>query len=326
MDLTPWRVSDALAPPPLWFRLARAVVRRLPAGRFRAFERLSRATLAPFLDQLAADVGGWRYSCDLRNLTSRETCLTGRSAPAETAALREALPRGGTFVDVGANWGYFTLAARHCVGPAGRVVALEPDPRMAAELRGNMALNGIDNVRALEVAASESDGTAVLAGYADADRNRGVSSLVAVPVGTAVSFNVTTTSLDDLLDAHEIDDVDLVKIDVEGAEDLVLRGMKRGLAAGRYLQVLLELHPTQHPDADRLGAVVHARMSEAGYTGTWLETGPSAERDALYGRDSTTPPPRPVTGRESLGAWPHQCWVRPPLSHPRATDRTEQGP
>lgn len=302
-------MADALAPAPAWFRAARAVVRRLPAGRFWAFDRLSRAELRPFEDRLSADLGGWRFGCDLRNVIAREACLTRRSAPAETAAVLAALPRGGTFVDVGANWGYFTLVAAHAVGPRGRVVALEPDPRMAAELRGNVARNGIGHATVMETAASEAAGRAVLSGYAEADRNRGVSSLVAPPAGNARSFAVRTAALDDLMDELGIHRADLVKIDVEGAEELVLRGMARGLAAGRYRQVLMELHPTQHPDPARLGTTIYETMHAAGYAGEWLETGGEAERASLYGRTAARPDPRPVRGDDVLGAWPHQLWT-----------------
>jgi FkbM family methyltransferase len=299
---------DDLPPPPPWFRAARAAVRRLPAGRFRAFERLSRIPLPPFEDRLAEDVGGWRYGCDLRNVTSREACLTGRTAPAETAAVRASLAPGGTFVDVGANWGYFTLAGAHAVGPEGRVVALEPDPRMHAELRANVARNGIRNVTILAVAAAEGAGEAVLAGYGEADRNRGVSSLVAAPSADAPAFTVRTAALDDLLDGEGIGAVDLVKIDVEGAEERVLRGMARGLAQGRYRRVLLELHPLQHPWPERLGPTIYDMMSGAGYVGGWLETGPEAERRALYGRQPASLTMAVVKGDEPLGAWPHQLW------------------
>jgi FkbM family methyltransferase len=299
-----------LHPPPAWFRAARAVVRRLPAGRFRAFGRLSRVELPPFEDRLAEEIGGARYGCDLRNVIAREACLTGRTAPAETAALRASLPPGGTFVDVGANWGYFSLVAAHAVGSAGRVVALEPDPRVHAELAANLARNGIRTVAALAVAASDRAGEATLSGYAEADRNRGVSSLVAAPAGNAPSFAVRTAALDDVMDAHGIPSADLVKVDVEGAEELVLRGMARGLAAGRYGRVLVELHPTQHPDPARLGTTIHGMMSAAGYAGGWLDTGPEAEREALYGRAAPRARLRPVRGDEPLGPWPHQLWTR----------------
>ncbi|HEX6367302.1 MAG TPA: FkbM family methyltransferase [Longimicrobium sp.] len=304
-------MADALRPPPAWFRAARAAIRRLPAGRFRAFERLSRIGPPPFEDRLAADVGGARYGCDLRNVIAREACLTGRTAPAETAALRASLPPGGTFVDVGANWGYFTLVAAHAVGPTGRVVALEPDPRMHAELAANLARNGTRNVTALAVAASDRAGRATLSGYAEADRNRGVSSLVAAPAGDAPSFAVRTMTLDDLLDEQGIDSVDLVKVDVEGAEELVVRGMARGLAEGRYRRILVELHPGQHPDPARLGETMYGMMNGAGYRGGWIDTGPQAEREALYGRVASVPRLRPIAGDEPLGAWPHQLWTLP---------------
>lgn len=302
-------MDDALRPPPAWFRAARALVRRLPAGRFRAFDRLSRVPLPPFQDRLADEVGGWRYGCDLRNLVAREACLTGRAAPAETAVVRACLGAGGTFVDVGANWGYFTLVAAHAVGPSGRGVALEPDPRLYGELQANVARNGIANVAVLPVAASDREGEATLAGYVEGDRNRGISSLVAAPAGDAPRFAVRTAPLDDLLDAQGVGAVDLVKVDVEGAEEMVVHGMLRGMAQGRYRRVLLELHPGQHPHPERLGETMYRRMTEAGYRGAWIDTGPEAEREALYGRAAARPQLRPVAGGEPLGAWPHQLWT-----------------
>lgn len=110
-------MADALRPPPAWFRAARALVRRLPAGRFRAFERLSRISLAPFEDRLHAEIGGARYGCDLRNVIAREACLTGRTAPAETAAVRASLPPGGMFVDVGPTGGTSPWSPRTRWGP-----------------------------------------------------------------------------------------------------------------------------------------------------------------------------------------------------------------
>lgn len=303
-------MDEGLPPAPAWFRAARAVVQRLPAGRFRAFERLSRVRLAPFEDRLDAEVGGWRYGCDLRNQVAREACLTGRTAPAETAVVRASLPPGGTFVDVGANWGYFTLLGAHAVGPGGRVVALEPDPRVYAELRANVARNGLGTVTVLPVAASDRAGEAVLSGFAEADRNRGVSSLVAAPAGASSSFPVRTAALDELLDGLRIGSVDLVKIDVEGAEELVVRGMARGMAEGRYRRILIELHPGQHPGGPRLGETMYRMMDTAGYRGEWIDTGPEAEREALYGRAAPGPRLRPVRGDEPLGPWPHQLWTR----------------
>ena len=131
----------ALGEAPGWLRAVAWAVRRLPAGRYRAMNALPRRLR--FAARLPREVGGWRFACDLRDLTAREAFFTGRYGPQETALLGAALRPGATFVDVGANWGYFTLLAAHRVGPAGRVVALEPDPRLFALLRANLAANGI---------------------------------------------------------------------------------------------------------------------------------------------------------------------------------------
>jgi hypothetical protein len=160
-----------MPPPPRWVRPAAAVIRRLPAGRYRAMELLPR--VAPF----AAPLGGLRFACDLGDDIAREVCFTGMYAAQETGLLLGWLSAGGCFVDVGANWGYFTLIAAQRVGPRGRVIALEPDARMFAQLRDNVDRNGLAMVLPLALAAAERAGTARLARFTDGARNRGISSL-----------------------------------------------------------------------------------------------------------------------------------------------------
>ncbi|MBB4638992.1 FkbM family methyltransferase [Longimicrobium terrae] len=299
--------ADALAPAPLWFRAARALIRQLPAGRFRAFNRLAGTGLPPFVDYLGPDAGGLAYRCDLRNLIARELCITGRYAPVETAMVRRLLPRGGVFVDVGANLGYFVLVGAAAVGAGGRVIALEPDPRMAAELEENVRRNALAQVAVVRAAASDHAGTATLSGYAEDGGNFGTSTLLGD--GGGVTFDVPCAPLDDVLDERGVSAVDLVKVDVEGAEPWVLRGMRRGLAAGRYRSVLVELHPWTWTDRDATVREMVGLMRECGYTARMSESAPSATRRALYGGageavsvpfDETTP----------LGDWPHVLWTR----------------
>src|SRR3989442_13351056 len=75
----------------------------------------------PFWMHLPPDVGELAYACDLRDGLMREVYLTGRYEPQETALLRHLLRPGMTLVDVGANWGYFTLVGAHLVGASGCV-------------------------------------------------------------------------------------------------------------------------------------------------------------------------------------------------------------
>jgi FkbM family methyltransferase len=301
-------VSTPLASAPLWFRAARALVRRLPAGRFRAFNLMARTPLPPFEDRLGPEAGRLRYRCDLRHLIARETCLTGRYAPLEGALVRTSLGVGDTFVDVGANFGYFTLMAAAEVGRAGRVVAVEPDPRMVAELAANVALNALDRVTVVAAVASDRAGTVRLSGFREEGGNWGVSSIVAAVDG-GVSMDVPCAPLDTLLDRADVDGVALVKVDVEGAEGRVLAGMREGLRRRRYRRVMVELHPWLLGDYAAFWREVDGAMRAAGYRAWLLDGSSAAVRRTFYGA-----PPVPRLDPVHLlpeGEWPHVLWAAP---------------
>jgi FkbM family methyltransferase len=303
-------VAETLRPPPLWFRAARAAVRRLPAGRFRAFELVARIPVPPFADRLGPEAGGYAYRCDLRHLIARETCLTGRYAPVEGALVRSCLPPDGSFVDVGANFGYFALLGAAAVGARGRVLAVEPDPRMAAELRANLALNALAQVEVLAAAASDREGTASLAGFTEEGGNWGVSSLLGAAEGEAPRFQVRCAPLDALLDEAGVDGVELAKVDVEGAEALVLEGMSAGVRRRRYRRVLVEFHPWHFADFAAALGEADARMRAAGYRGWLVDEAAAATRALFYGA-----PPRfsllPLSPAGAAGPWPHVLWTLP---------------
>jgi FkbM family methyltransferase len=303
-------MAERLPPPPSWFRAGRAVARRLPRGRFRAFALLANRVPAPFVDRLGDDAGGMLYRCDLRHSIARETCLTGRYAPLETALMRACLEPGETFVDVGANFGYFTLLGAAATGPGGRVIALEPDPRMVAELRSNIALNRLESVNVIGAAASDRSGAITLAGFTEAGGNWGVSTIARPAEGAEPAFTVRAAPLDTLLDEAEVGEVGLVKIDVEGAEALVLAGMGHGLSAGRYRRLLVEFHPWHFDDFAAAFVVVNAELNAAGYTGWILDDGRAATRAAHYG--ATVSPLLHRLGQAApAGAWPHVFWTLP---------------
>jgi tRNA G37 N-methylase Trm5 len=114
----------------------------------------------PFWARLPAELGSLFFRCDLRDGIMREVCLTGRYEPQETALLQRILRPGMTFVDVGANWGYFTLCGAHLVGRTGRVVSIEVDPRACRTLKANVKRNMLESVTVLEVAAATRRGPA----------------------------------------------------------------------------------------------------------------------------------------------------------------------
>ena len=287
-------------------RLLRGFLRRIPRGRYRLLERLapSRGLVAA---RLAEDLGGARFEADLSDALSREVCFTGMYEPPVTRVFQRHLRRGGTVVDAGANWGYFTLVAASACGADGRVFALEPDPRHAATLRRNVALNGFTQVDAIGAAAAAAAGTVTLVGYDDADANRGVSRVAAADAASAGRrFEVPATTIDAITDPCA--DVDLVKIDVEGAEDLVLRGMQGGLAARRYRAILLELHPPLLRERGIDPEACLRPLREAGYRGWTVDASPAAYRAAIDPGVPVESLLRPLDHwRQS--PWPHLLWL-----------------
>jgi len=238
-------------------------MRRMPRGRYHVLARLAPAS-GRFIGRLAGELGGARFDCDLADLISREVCFTGLYEPPVTRVFTHYARPGAAIADVGANWGYFTLVAAPAVGPSGSVVALEPDPRQFDALSRNVALNGFAHVQCIEAAASSSDGRVTLAGFADEEANRGVSRIADGGQG-GPTFDVRAVRLDALLPGPE--GIDLVKIDVEGAEDLVLEGMRDGLRSRRYRALVLELHP-EHLRARGVDPAICLRgLADLGYRG-----------------------------------------------------------
>ncbi len=141
---------------------------------------------------------------------------------------------GDTVIDVGANLGYYTLAAAKLVGSTGQVHAFEASPLTLPWLQQNAALNPFANIQVHGVAVTDRCGTTTFH-TAPADR-AGYSSLRNLGDDTRSVVTVPTVSLDSLLD--ELPRTRLVKIDVEGAELLVLRGMDRLLARDRPFLIL----------------------------------------------------------------------------------------
>jgi FkbM family methyltransferase len=159
---------------------------------------------------------------------------------AETVELfLKLLGPGMTVLDVGANVGQYALLAAERVGPSGRVHAFEPTPHVAAKLRSNIRLNGFDNVTVSETAVNDSCGEAVLY-YAE---NDGENNILAPEAGSSSSVRVATVTLDEYLGSKGIDQVDVVKMDIEGAEVQALRGASRLLTGDRAPVLFVEVNP-----------------------------------------------------------------------------------
>jgi len=164
----------------------------------------------------------------------------------ELRAMERLLRPGDCFVDAGANYGIYTVVAARLVGPTGRVLAFEPAAEQFAILRTNIELNGLENVVPFQLALSERAGQASLYRHGD---DSGLFSLGKGESFTGVSELVETRTLDDVLREGRDCRVSVVKLDVEGAEELILRGCSRMLNRDRP-SIILEVFPDA---ARRLG-------------------------------------------------------------------------
>jgi FkbM family methyltransferase len=185
-------------------------------------------------------VDGFQMALDPGDLLQANILLDGVWALALSRWWVYLVSRAQTVVDVGAHCGYFSLLARqHAPAPA-EIYAFEPNPRMQAQLKRNVALNHFEQVHLISQALADRAGTLTL--HVRDRIEPGATSRYRTAHYDR-TLEVPTTTLDAFLDERGIDRVDVVKIDVEGAEGLVLAGMRAGLRDGRYGALALELHP-----------------------------------------------------------------------------------
>jgi FkbM family methyltransferase len=300
---------------PLWVRMASSVIRSLPAGRYRAIAGLSSFCPPPFLMPLPSESGRYRFVCDLRDSICRDVCFTGKYEPQETVLVRRLLRPGMVFLDVGANWGYFTLLGAHVVGSTGRVISFEPHPLLYEMLSQNVAQNNLTQVIPLRIGAAAEAGTETLVGWDPATDNWGVSSLIAVAGRPGPEYKIETRAIDNLAGQQIPGAVDLVKMDIEGAEGAALDGMMKGLAQGRYKRLLLELHPEQLTRQGRNPRDILNLLRECGYTIMKIDHSQRATRAAAYSQfHNSAELLSAFSATDSLDSWPHLLCLAPDVT------------
>ena len=137
---------------------------------------------------------------------------------------------GMTVVDAGAHAGEYTLLASRKVGPRGRVLSVEPLPRNRSRLLRNIQLNGLTNVTVVPAALSNVSGSADFF-VPDEDPYALASLFQRNGHGVSASrITVTTVTVDSVVKAENIEQIDLMKVDVEGAELLVFEGAGETIA------------------------------------------------------------------------------------------------
>lgn len=154
------------------------------------------------------------------------------------------LEPGMTFIDIGANFGTYTLIGAQVVGDTGRVIAIEPAPAIAALLRENVTMNGFAGPCAVVPCAVGAEaGRATLYQFATRQGSNtllpGVAENAKAHYGESITAQeVECRTLDSIVAELAPARVDLVKIDVEGFEHQVLEGARQTLARHRPTLVL----------------------------------------------------------------------------------------
>jgi FkbM family methyltransferase len=198
----------------------------------------------------------------------------------ERRAITRLLPEGGTFVDVGANIGAYSLWAARIVGPRGRVLAFEAEPVNYARLLENIALNRFNQVEGINVGVSDRPETLRL--QLNQVGNAGGHSFArgAYPEGSVPEIDVQCESLAVLLDRSGVARIDFMKLDIERFEQRVLAKFFEDVPRNSPLRprhMLTEMYPQDEKGPETLWATIVA----AGYRLQW-----QGKSNALFGPDA----------------------------------------
>ncbi len=156
--------------------------------------------------------------------------------PEELAILRSRIREGFTFVDVGANIGAYSLFVAAEAGTSAHVLAIEPQPAVFDRLVYNIRQNPFGTIKAVACAVADKSGELTL--FLDT-RNSGESSVKIVGSGGSQTIRVPATTLLQLVTQEGFSRIDAIKLDVEGAEDIILEPFFRDAPSGLYPDLMI---------------------------------------------------------------------------------------
>ena len=208
-------------------------------------------------------IGAW-MSADLAEYGGRRAYYWARHYDwPHQKVIGQYLKPGDTYIDVGANLGYHTLHASAIVGETGSVIAFEPHPDTYRLLSAHIAINRRRNVRAYNVALSDHVATSVMSCSAHsgtATIRANTAELQTEPLRTT---DVQLDVGDAVLSREELRGTVFVKIDVEGHEHHVIRGMAGTLRRAQYAAV--EITPQWLQDMGTSAEALFSDMYRLGF-------------------------------------------------------------
>jgi FkbM family methyltransferase len=195
---------------------------------------------SPYDRRTVVDVGDIQFSCDPLSYTAGEIIEHGTYESETLEMLGRYLKPGAVFVDIGANEGFIASAAARIVGETGTVVAIEPQSEIARTLTTNLAINCRGKAFVFQKAMAQEDDQEItihLAPYV----NSGGSSIVRRPF-MARKEVVRTISFRKLVELTNVQEIDLIKVDVEGFEKEIVESMLASNAMSLIKNLALDYH------------------------------------------------------------------------------------
>ncbi len=191
--------------------------------------------------------------------------FTHQWEPCMTLAFKKLIKPGMVMVDIGANVGYFSLLCSTLVGKSGRVFSFEPEPGNFALLMKNIQINSFTNVEAVPKAVSDKNSTLRL--YINT-LEQGMHSIIQHESGSS-TIDIEAVSLDEFF-ATTNHIVDIIKIDIEGAEVLALKGMQNTIQRNEKLLFFTEFWPEGLLRAGTTPLDYYNSLKDIGFKYTYL--------------------------------------------------------
>jgi FkbM family methyltransferase len=212
-------------------------------------------------------------------------CLDGFWESWVTLAMARILKRGWHCLDVGANQGYFTLLMADAVEDEGRVLAIEPNPRLLERLNLSLEVNGFCHRASVTQKAVYNTSGARL--QLRVPPNRAMDATV-IEDASGEGVEVETVTIDDL--TRDWRRIDLIKIDAEGAEEKIWQGMGETIKRHRQLTIIMEMRCSRYADPRRFVR----RIRDSGFPLRHIEYDGSVHE---------------VSEAQVLGERPHADWM-----------------
>lgn len=216
-------------------------------GKWRVVERVLKLFGLHELDggkPLTVKRQGVRWALRKRCLVQRALYYLGAYEIHETRWLKRTLRADWCVLDVGANFGYYSLLIASATRDRATIHSFEPNPASLESLQENIRLNGFQNIHVHNLALSDQSGTLDL--LVPTGGNEGLGHLrgqeTVPPQRPEEVIPVQTQTLDEFVKSHGVDRLDFIKMDVEGAEAMVLKGAGDSLRRFRPL-MMIEINP-----------------------------------------------------------------------------------